>query len=95
MATEADTFKALKEPKYRLQVSLNYLDEDELNLILDGLRTTISEEPDVLPNGDAYYPYLTIEQLTEEIFCLGICYREIELEHEIEHPFDYYISQVS
>lgn len=96
MHTESDTFNELKYGKYKLTVTILPDTEDQIDDILDGLRTTLSDQGpynQVDDEGNCI-SILTVEELTEEIFCLGICYRELELDLEMEHPFEYNVEKL-
>ena len=67
----------------------------EVDIILDGLRTTIEREPIVTDDGASYTEILSDEELMMESFCLGAAYRNIEEEHGIEMPFTIEILELS
>lgn len=69
--------------------------EDDINDILDGLRTTIDREPIIDQDGNAYTEILNDEELMRESFCLGVVYREIEDNTGIEMPFTIEIIELS
>jgi hypothetical protein len=69
-----------------LKVTLNPGSEEELNAILDGMRSTLSCEPIVDANSDTFLQINTPQELLEESFCLGMCFAEIE-DAGVENPF--------
>lgn len=90
--TEDDTFNTLKYHRYTLTVSILPSSDEEIDIILDGMRTTL-DEPEITDEGVEIHRGLTLEELTSEIFCLGACYQSIESETDIVHPFEYHIEK--
>lgn len=45
--TEIDTFNKLKYHQYRLTVEILPENEDQIDEIIEGLRTTIDQEPEI------------------------------------------------
>lgn len=89
--SETETFNKLKYPRYKLIIELLPDDEDQIDDIINGMRTTIDREPEFDDNGNLYYENLSLEEICAEVFCLGICYREIENSLGMEVPFEYYV----
>ncbi len=89
--SDEDTFNKLKYQRYKLTVELLPDDDGQIDEIIEGLRTTIDQEPDFDESGDFYYSGLTIDELSAEAFCLGNCYTEIENKLNMKHPFEYYV----
>lgn len=87
--SEIETFGRLKYPRYKLTVELSPDDEDQIDDIINGLRTTIDQEPEFNDDGNFYYENLSLEEVCNEVFCLGACYQEIEDALEMEIPFKY------
>lgn len=65
-------------------------DEEELETIIDGLRTTRSEDPEFLDRFSIIGP-LSVHELGAEIFALGASYEYLEEEEEVVMPFDFVI----
>jgi hypothetical protein len=70
-----------------LTVDIFFETDDELDQIVNGLRTTIEREPIVAENGISYTLIENDEELMNESFCLGLCYMELE-QQGIEYPFE-------
>lgn len=69
-----------------LKIQLFPEDDDSLNAILDGMRSTVDREPIVDENGVTFIEILSDTELMAESFCLGMCYSELE-EDGIADPF--------
>lgn len=94
--TEDDTFNELKYGKYKLTVAILPDHDYQVDDILDGLRTTLPDSPlynQIDDNGNCV-SIVDIDELAAELFCLGICYREIEDNLDMSHPFDYNIERM-
>lgn len=89
-----DTFNILRNHKYKLIIELMPSNDEELDIILDGMRTTLDKEPTYADTGEAIYYSLTLEELVSEIFCLGTVFSDIEREHDIVCPFDYRVERI-
>jgi hypothetical protein len=70
-----------------LKVTLNPESSDDLDAIVDGLRTTIDRELIVDSVGATFIEILNDTELMEECLCLGICYGELEADG-MQDPFD-------
>ncbi len=90
---ENDTFNELKYGRYRLIITLNPSSDEEVDIILDGMRTTLDDEGIITEDGDQIFNGLDLNELTAEIFCLGTCYERISEENGIDHPFDYIVEK--
>jgi hypothetical protein len=61
-------------------------EKEDIDPIIDGLRTTIDREPIIDEEGDAYIEILSDEELMLEAFCLGCCYERLTAEG-FDDPF--------
>ncbi len=89
-----DTFYILKNHKYKLVIDIIGNTEEESEVIIDNMRTTLDIEPTVLDTGEVVYYSLTLDELVSEIFCLGIAFSNIERDYDIICPFYYRVETV-
>ncbi len=70
-----------------LKISLWPESDEDVDVILDHMRTTIDREPIVDEQGDSYVEIFSDEELLREAFCLGAAFQRCEAETGIECPF--------
>lgn len=75
---------------FYLVVDLQPATEEDLEVLLNEMRTTREEEPVLLDRFTVIGP-LDVHELGEEMFMLGTCFERIETQHDIVFPFDFVV----